>query len=592
MDEVRPRLLLIGQPPGINGAVAGSDVVPVAADPAEVARHLRESHFNAVLACPLAFAELLDRFRRDELIVGHIDKGLAVLDPKGTILWANAAFAAHSRSVGDPVGLPFLAVLGGGRVASIERVEGNHHAAQAADPLEPARLGRPTSLRLHCLDNPDQPFLEVDLRPALAPDGSVARLIALVRNISPEVVQQQKLDALHAAGRELAGLDPDQLSEMNTPSRVELLKKNLRRSIHDLLHYDTIEVRVLDRRTGELKPLLADGMTEAAANRVLYARPADNGVTGYVAFTGASYLCPDTASDPHYLRGAADARSSMTVPLKVHDEVIGTLNVESPRTNGFGPDDLQFTELFSKEVAAALHTLDLLSAQHEAAASQSIEAVNKEIALPIDEVLASASVLIGKVSVDPETCAHLRNILDNARRVKDCVSRVGRELTPPAAPTSGEKPLPAAARSGIHPVVLRADCKEEKLEPAVEGETPLAGRRVLVVDADERVRRQAHLALTRLGATAEAACTAMAGLAMAVDNKYDAILLDVKPVDMGGYECYRRFRAASPLSTIALTTGFGYDLAHSIVKARQDGMRYVLFKPFREDQLVKVGLDG
>ena len=126
----------------------------------------------------------------------------------------------------------------------------------------------------------------------------------------------------------------------------------------------------------------------------------------------------------------------------------------------------------------------------------------------------------------------------------------------------------------------------------MEGETPLAGRRVLVVDADERVRRQAHLALTRLGATAEAACTAMAGLAMAVDNKYDAILLDVKPVDMGGYECYRRFRAASPRSTIALTTGFGYDLAHSIVKARQDGMRYVLFKPFREDQLVKVGLDG
>lgn len=166
MDEVRPRLLLIGQPPGVNGTVAASDVVPVAADPAEVARHLRESHFNAVLACPIAFAELLDRFRRDELIVGHIDKGLAVLDPAGTILWANAAFTAHSHAFGNPVGQSFLTMLGGGRVASIERVEGNHQAVHAADPLEPARLGRPTSLRLHCLDNPDQPFLEVDLRPA------------------------------------------------------------------------------------------------------------------------------------------------------------------------------------------------------------------------------------------------------------------------------------------------------------------------------------------------------------------------------------------------------------------------------------------
>ena len=54
---------------------------------------------------------------------------------------------------------------------------------------------------------------------------------------------------------------------------------------------------------------------------------------------------------------------------------------------------------------------------------------------------------------------------------------------------------------------------------------------------------------------------------------------------MGGYECYRRFRAACPHSTLALTTGFGYDTAHAIVKARQDGLRHVLFKPFREEQV-------
>ena len=85
---------------------------------------------------------------------------------------------------------------------------------------------------------------------------------------------------------------------MNVAARVELLKSNLRRTIHDLLHYDTIEVRLLDRKTGELRPLLEDGMTHDAASRSLYARPTGNGVTGYVAFTGAGYLCPDTAADP------------------------------------------------------------------------------------------------------------------------------------------------------------------------------------------------------------------------------------------------------------------------------------------------------
>ena len=34
-----------------------------------------------------------------------------------------------------------------------------------------------------------------------------------------------------------------------------------------------------------------------------------------------------------------------------------------------------------------------------------------------------------------------------------------------------------------------------------------------------------------------------------------------------------------------LMTGFGYDPTHSIVKARQDGLRTVLYKPFRADRL-------
>jgi CheY-like chemotaxis protein len=401
----------------------------------------------------------------------------------------------------------------------------------------------------------------VDVRPARGTDQTVSRLIALVRDVTPQVVQQQKLDALHAAGRELAGLDAAQLTDMNVEARVELLKANLRRTIHDLLKYDTIEVRLLDRTTNELKPLLADGMLPEAARRALYARPTGNGVTGFVASTGESYLCEDTANDPHYLAGAAGARSSMTVPLKFQDEVIGTLNVESPRVNGFGPDDLQFTELFSKEIAAALHTLELLTAQQVCTTGQSIEAVNKEVALPLDEILAGASVLLARLGgTDPDAADRLRRVLGAARQVKESIARVGRDL--PEAPGPGTSAQ------------------------------PLLGKRILVVESDERFRRAAHLLLCRLGATAETAGTGLDGVAMAADGRYDAILQEVKPPDMGGYDCYCRLRAACPRATVALTTGFGYDTAHSIIKARADGMRHVLYKPFRQDQVVRAVLEG
>ena len=555
MDPHRPRLLLIGPRPGdLDGAVA-ADVESIPADAAELARRLRDGRFTAVIAAPEVVAGLLDRFRRDELILGHIDKGLAVLDPAGVVTWANAAFRACSP--GDPVGRPLIDALGSPGIVSVESAGG----PPDADPLAPARHGRAVTFRLHRTDDANRPYLEADVHPVAGPDGTASRLVAVVRNITPEVIQRQKFDALHTAGRELAGLDPEQLADMNMPSRVELLKQNLRRCIHTLLHYDTIEVRVLDRKTHELKPLLEDGMTAEAARRTLYAHPTGNGVTGYVASTGTSYLCQDTAADPLYIRGAEDARSSMTVPLKFQDEVIGTLNVESPRTNGFGPDDLQFTELFSKEIAAALHTLELLTAQVGCTAAQSIESVNKEIALPLDDVLASASLLLAREGLEPDAAGLLRRILDRARRVKESVSKVGRDLT--AEP-----------------------------DPVADADTPLAGRRVLVLDQDERVRRQAHLLLTRLGAVVETAATAESGLAMAAGTAYDAIFQEVKPADLGGYETYRRFRGVRPGSVLALTTGFGYDAAHAIPKARQDGLKYVLFKPYRQEQVVQAILDA
>ena len=96
---------------------------------------------------------------------------------------------------------------------------------------------------------------------------------------------------------------------------------------------------------------------------------------------------------------------------------------------------------------------------------------------------------------------------------------------------------------------------------------PLAGKRVLVIESDERLRRQIHLLLGRIGATAETAATGADGVAMATAGAFDAIFQEVKPPDMGGYDTYRRLRAACPGATVALTTGFGYDVAHSIVKA-------------------------
>ena len=95
------------------------------------------------------------------------------------------------------------------------------------------------------------------------------------------------------------------------------------------------------------------GMTDEAARRELRSSITGNGVTGFVAATGKSYLCEDTLEDPLYLEGAQNARSSITVPVMLHDKVTGTFNVESTEPRAFNESDLQFLEIFARDVAAA-----------------------------------------------------------------------------------------------------------------------------------------------------------------------------------------------------------------------------------------------
>jgi len=478
-----------------------------------------------------------ERLQRAEHIIGALDKGIAVLSPDLTVRWANAPF--RQWCPGDPVGKKFF-----------EALETPPDARPDESAFHAALSGSPACLRLR----QDDLLLDVTVSP-VREHGEIVELVALCDDVTAGAVRQQKLNALYKAGQELDALEPDQLDEMNRDCRVELLKQNIRRYVHDLLRYNVVEIRLLDPKTRRLVPLMEEGMTPEAAHRELYASTEGNGVTGFVAATGKPYLCADTTADPHFIEGSVGARSSMTVPIIFNDEVIGTFNVESPQSNAFGPEDLQFTELFARELARSLHTLNLLSTLEQCAAAGVIDHVNREIALPADDLLAVASGLIEQLRDRPELVECLRRVLGDARKIKLAVRHIGGEVAKPATTAVDPK---------------------------------LDGLRVLVIDSDERIRKSAHLILERRGCVVEAAVSATEGIAMARAGTYDAVLVSVKHKDMGGTAAYRALVKAVPLGRVILTQGFEYDGGHTVVNARQDGYWLpVLFKPFQEPALFK-----
>jgi two-component system, sensor histidine kinase SagS len=67
---------------------------------------------------------------------------------------------------------------------------------------------------------------------------------------------------------------------------------------------------------------------------------------------------------------------------------------------------------------------------------------------------------------------------------------------------------------------------------------------------------------------------------------YDAVLADIRLPDMTGFDCFCQIKQIHEHLPMILMTGFGYDPSHSIVKARQHGLKSVLYKPFRLEQLL------
>jgi len=485
-------------------------------------------------------------------LLEYLPHAIVVLDADLRIIWSNHQLSELCGASESLIGCSFYDAFGAPEILGPDFSP--FHTAFSTRKI--ARSG----LRVG-----DKNYYHVEVMPVLTEtdsDQEPVHLVASVRDISGEVLQRQKLNAIYQAGLELGDLSPEEVFDMTVEDRIELLKAKILHYTQDLLEFETVEIRILEKTTNRLDVLLAVGMEQVAADRKLFAEPEGNGVTGFVAATGKSYLCEDTTHDPLYMTGAPNARSSLTVPLHLHDEVLGTFNVESPHAGAFDENDLHFLELFSREVAIALNTLELLVVEKLTTASASTELIMRGVVDPVDEIINDTAWILERyIGHEPSVCERLQRILKDTRHIKQLIQQVGEEIAPQ---TPHHHKVPTMRQ--VNPKLLN--------------------KRILVVDSDATVRRAAHELLGRLGCEVETAHDGQEAFLMVRSFHYDVVIADIRLPDMNGYECFAQIREIHEHLPVILMTGFGYDPTHSIVKARQLGLKCVLYKPFRLDQLI------
>ncbi len=556
MSTSQPRkLICVGDPDTLPSDVDRDHVILVDTSVA-VVDELNEPLVDGVWIARDQLPQLseLRGIAQSGLMLRDMPEGVALLDSDIRVLWGNTRLRQWAGVEGSITGMNFYQLLSNPEIMGPDFCP--FHTALATS--------EESNSTLHTDSNR---YYQVHAAPLVQP-GQAMQLIVTISDITDEILQQQKLEAIHKAGRDLADLRPTEIFQMEVDERIDLLKENIRHYLSDLLNFEVIEIRLLEHATGNLVPLLSVGIDQDAADRQLFAHPQGNGVTGYVAASGLPYVCQDVENDPLFIPGVATSRSSITAPLILHDQVLGTINVESPESNAFGDNDLQFLEIFARDVAFALNTLELLVAQKANTAQQSCDAIHSAVAMPVDEILNDAvNVMEGYIGHAPEVVERLQRILQNARDIKQTIQSVGQKMTPLEA-------VPVGVQSSQH--------------------AALRGKRILVVDADGPVREDAHRLLERYGCIVETAHKGDEAVWMVRSSggakSYDVIISDIRLPDYSGYQLMLRLGDIMQRVPMVLMTGFGYDPGHSIVKARQNGLhpKCVLFKPFRLDQLVDV----
>ncbi|OGP73868.1 MAG: hypothetical protein A2V86_00625 [Deltaproteobacteria bacterium RBG_16_49_23] len=188
---------------------------------------------------------------------------------------------------------------------------------------------------------------EIDLLFNFAQQAAIA--IGNAQLYEDSLAKIRQLTTLYEIGKKLSStLDLDELLR----NALELLRSQWGHPLCSILF--------LDREKNELyiRQVIGRDIKEVEPMRF---RVGIDGIVGWVAHAGEPLCVPDVSKDPRYIPGSPDGRSEAAFPLKVRDQVIGVLDVESKEINGFDEEDFKVLSSFAGQVSVFIENAQLFS---------------------------------------------------------------------------------------------------------------------------------------------------------------------------------------------------------------------------------------
>jgi len=134
--------------------------------------------------------------------------------------------------------------------------------------------------------------------------------------------------------------------------------------VQESFGYHHVALFTLDRERGEL-------VMRARAGDFAHLYPPDHwlklgqGMVGWVGRHGEKLLANDVRAESHYINLYPDViptRSELSVPIRVGEETVGVLDVQSPSLNAFDENDVMVMETLADQIAVATENARLYEA--------------------------------------------------------------------------------------------------------------------------------------------------------------------------------------------------------------------------------------
>jgi putative nucleotidyltransferase with HDIG domain len=188
--------------------------------------------------------------------------------------------------------------------------------------------------------------------------------------------REKRLSLLNKAARAL-----------NTIHNIDDLVGKILELAIEALDLDRCVLLLANKETKELEVNASIGYGDVEGKRI----PLGKGITGNAALRGMPELVEDTDKDNRYIKGSANGRCEMAVPLLVMGEIIGVLDTESPNPKAFNQQDLELFDAFGAQAAVALHNAKLFKGLDDANKKLSenvkeMARLNKELEIYTEEI--------------------------------------------------------------------------------------------------------------------------------------------------------------------------------------------------------------